>query len=160
MMFYCLLSTFTTLAPTLMLKLFSTVLIVLLKLYDDYNGWGVYLDGQYRVAKRNGAKVDCLTMFDDNFIKDYVCFLGTSLHIFYRYPKVRMMSLGSYRCELFFAYLRNMSHFDNTLNNARTIIGRYFIIRYIEATSQYKLTTARINSDKMSIFECRKIHFM
>jgi hypothetical protein len=35
---------------------------------------------------------------------------------------IKLIAMGSYRCELFFGYLRMMSHYDNSPDRAKHVI--------------------------------------
>ena len=74
------------------------------------------------VNSRNERDTDLLTPFDLIFCKQYLCYLVTILNSVGNKRKVSMLAFSSYRCELYFAFLRMMSHFDNSLPKAQQVI--------------------------------------
>ena len=67
------------------------------------------------IKLKNGKDVAILTSFDEMFVTEICVYYAQVLSLASLHKDLKLISCGSYRCELFFGFLRMMSKFDNSV---------------------------------------------
>ena len=104
------------------------VAIVLVSFIDKLKEFNSFEESGLIVSKRNSKGVSVLTPFDETFVKQYLCFLITVMNQAYFGREVNLIAFSSYRCELYFAFLRMMSHFDNSFPKIEQVVQDQMIL--------------------------------
>ena len=105
------------------------------------------MDG-FTLRTRNNGKTSSVTAWDLDLVKHIITYLSKVLQFIGEHNDVRLLSCGSYACELLFAMIRVESNFNNSPENATFVISNYMIVHHIQSIIGNDLEPSRLSMNK------------